>query len=173
MTNMEADDLVERLNGGKCPRCHGWGEVAYGGEMVSCDCFGKYEAPVSMKTRIAAAALLTRQSEELAALRAYARETSKALTRLSGGGSEMFRQLGEDYYADPELCATRTEEKIANARRFARNPGGEVSSAKAARNKSGLAGMMDAAEATAIFKVAKHIWSAAQALDAPEAGNQP
>lgn len=42
--------------------------------------------------------------------------------------------------------------------------------AKASRvtalSKSGLAGMMDAAEATAIFKVAQHIWTTAQVIEA-------
>lgn len=37
--------LVEALKGmvgGKCPSCAGWGEVAYMGDMVSCECNSKY-----------------------------------------------------------------------------------------------------------------------------------
>jgi hypothetical protein len=55
--------LEERLRGGKCPQCQGWGEVAYFGEMVGCTCLGRYEAPISMATRVEAAA-------EIASLRA-------------------------------------------------------------------------------------------------------
>ena len=55
--------LEERLRGGKCPQCQGWGEVAYFGEMVGCTCLGRYEAPISMATRVEAA-------DEIASLRA-------------------------------------------------------------------------------------------------------
>ena len=46
-------------------------------------------------------------------------------------------------------------------------------SAKTARAKSGFGGMMDAAEATAIFKVAQHIWKTAQAIEARRAAPVP
>lgn len=42
----------------------------------------------------------------------HARKMSIALTDLSGGGSEMFTRVGDEFYADPELCKRRTQEKI-------------------------------------------------------------
>lgn len=64
------DDIVERLRGGKCPECNGWGEVAYMGEMVGCTCLGKYEASVSVKDRTEAADEIERLSRELERLNA-------------------------------------------------------------------------------------------------------
>lgn len=68
-TTTEIAAMIERLNGGKCPRCKGWGEVAYCGEMVSCECRGKYEAPISMKGRREAAAMLREVAAERDALK--------------------------------------------------------------------------------------------------------
>ena len=65
-------DLIERLRGGKCPECAGWGEVAYFGEMVGCTCLGRYETPISMETR-------TEAADEIAALRARVAEMRELL----------------------------------------------------------------------------------------------
>lgn len=65
-------DLIERLRGGKCPECAGWGEVAYFGEMVGCTCLGRYETPISMETR-------TEAADEIAALRARVAELEAQL----------------------------------------------------------------------------------------------
>ena len=35
-------DALEAMVGGKCPKCKGWGEIAYYGELVRCDCNGQY-----------------------------------------------------------------------------------------------------------------------------------
>ncbi len=42
----------------------------------------------------------------------YAREASKALSHMAGGGSEMFTRIGDEFYADPELCRSRYAEKM-------------------------------------------------------------
>lgn len=49
----------------------------------------------------------------------YAREASKALTRLSGGGSEMFTRIGGEFYAEPGLCIERAEHRIDTIQRLA------------------------------------------------------
>lgn len=49
----------------------------------------------------------------------YAREASIALTQIAGGGSEMFRRIGDEFYADPKLCEQRIAEKNANRHRLA------------------------------------------------------
>ncbi len=51
-------------------------------------------------------------------LEAYAREASIALMNISGGGSEMFKRIGADFYADPKLCAQRAQEKLDTVRRL-------------------------------------------------------
>lgn len=61
----------------------------------------------------------TQLAAELAALQDHARKMSIALTNLSGGGSEMFTRIGEDFYADPEACLARLAEKQANRDRRA------------------------------------------------------
>jgi hypothetical protein len=61
-------DLIERLRGGKCPTCNGWGELAFGGEMVNCGCLGRYESPISMETRQRAADTLQSQADAAAKL---------------------------------------------------------------------------------------------------------
>ena len=53
---------------------------------------------------------------EIEQLRDYAREVSKALVGLSGGGSEMFIHIQDDFYADPKACRERIESKIATGR---------------------------------------------------------
>lgn len=83
------DDIVERLRGGKCPECNGWGEVAYMGEMVGCTCLGKYEAPVSMKGRTEAADTI----ESLRAENARLTEERDALAE------------GLRWYAQPHIYA--------------------------------------------------------------------
>lgn len=57
----------------------------------------------------------------------YAREASKALMRLSGGGSEMFKRIGDDFYADPKLCVARAEEKLATLHKVIRSRSQEAS----------------------------------------------
>lgn len=47
-----------------------------------------------------------------AELRTYMRNVSKAFMRVSGGGSEMTTTVAGDYYADPEACANRVQEKL-------------------------------------------------------------
>lgn len=75
--------------------------------------YGEFVIAANEKWRIAA--LLPEQPAppNEAALREYAREASKALTYLVGGGSEMFKRLGDEFYADPELCKRRGDEKMA------------------------------------------------------------
>jgi hypothetical protein len=51
-------------------------------------------------------------------LAAYAREASIALMKLSGGGSEMFKRIGDEFYAEPDLCVQRAEEKAEIIRRL-------------------------------------------------------
>jgi hypothetical protein len=51
-------------------------------------------------------------------LHAYAREASIALARISGGGSEMFKRIGDEFYADPNLCVQRAQEKLEHAWRY-------------------------------------------------------
>lgn len=49
---------------------------------------------------------------ELKALREYAREATKVLTNLAGGGSEMFSgMIGDIYKADLHFCAKRVKER--------------------------------------------------------------
>jgi hypothetical protein len=50
-------------------------------------------------------------NDELTKLRSYARRASIALMGLSGGGSEMFERLGDEFYATPELCRDRAQHK--------------------------------------------------------------
>ena len=69
--------LIEALLGGKCPKCRGWGEVAYFGELVQCGCFGKYEAPISMEKRREAADALQAQAERVKALEAFVRNAER------------------------------------------------------------------------------------------------
>jgi hypothetical protein len=58
-------------------------------------------------------------ASELEMLRSYARRCSIALCNLSGGGSELFTKIGEQHYAEPELCRERIEEKMSRMwRRF-------------------------------------------------------
>lgn len=51
----------------------------------------------------------------------YAREASIALVGLSGGGSEMFKRIGEEYYAEPDLCRSRVEEKMRHRQALEKN----------------------------------------------------
>lgn len=46
-------------------------------------------------------------------LEQYARAASIALMKLSGGGSEMFTRIGDEYYAIPKNCVERAEHRIA------------------------------------------------------------
>ena len=62
-------ELVKRLRGGRCPQCFGFGEVSYAGELVRCSCRDKYEAPISMEHRKAAALALEALAGEVAALK--------------------------------------------------------------------------------------------------------
>jgi hypothetical protein len=57
-------------------------------------------------------------SDELTKLRSYARRCSIEMMKLSGGGSEMFERIGEDFYATPELCVERTRHKIETIRKL-------------------------------------------------------
>lgn len=59
----------------------------------------------------------------LVALESYARKASIELARMAGGGSELFTRIGDDFFADPVLCAARVESKLMNARRRYRGPG--------------------------------------------------
>lgn len=45
-------------------------------------------------------------------IRLWARAISKAATGLSGGGSEMFVRIGDDYYADPVAIQDRIQSKF-------------------------------------------------------------
>ena len=65
-------ELVKRLRGGRCPQCFGFGEVSYGGELVRCSCRDKYEAPISMEHRKAAADALEALAGEVEKAREYA-----------------------------------------------------------------------------------------------------
>ena len=65
----DIESLAKRLEGGKCPNCKGWGEIAYCGEMVQCGCFGRYEAPISMTTRLEVASLIRKQMAYIEQLR--------------------------------------------------------------------------------------------------------
>ena len=49
---------------------------------------------------------------EIARLREWGREISKAFMRLSGGGSEMTLRIGDDFFADPKACEARVSEKM-------------------------------------------------------------
>ena len=55
---------------------------------------------------------------EIEKLRAYAREASIALMKLSGGGSEMFTKIGDEFYAEPDLCVQRAEHKLEMAWKY-------------------------------------------------------
>lgn len=55
---------------------------------------------------------------ELEKLRAYARRASIVLMRFSGGGSEMFERIGDEFYAEPELCEQRHNHKQAMIERL-------------------------------------------------------
>lgn len=56
--------------------------------------------------------LTTLRAQPDSALAKYAREASKALTDMAGGGSEMFERIGDEFYADPALCRRRHLEKM-------------------------------------------------------------
>lgn len=53
-------------------------------------------------------------------LKDYARQASIALMAISGGGSEMFKRIGEEYYAEPDLCLARYREKMETRERLSR-----------------------------------------------------
>lgn len=74
-----ADDLVERLRGGKCPECDGWGEVYFMGEMVGCTCLGRYERPISMETR-------TEAADTIGSLRAENARLKRDMANLKANG---------------------------------------------------------------------------------------
>lgn len=48
-------------------------------------------------------------------LKTYAHELQKALTGLSGGGSEMFVKHGDDFRADIDACVARVRRRYDNA----------------------------------------------------------
>lgn len=45
-------------------------------------------------------------------LESWARAVTKAIVQASGGGSEMFLRIGDEYYADPEACRQRLQDKF-------------------------------------------------------------
>ncbi len=49
---------------------------------------------------------------ELERLRLWSRAVTLAATRISGGGSEMFIKIGDQFLADPVDCFVRIQEKI-------------------------------------------------------------
>lgn len=61
---------------------------------------------------------LQAQSVNTVALADYARKASIALSGLSGGGSEMFTRIGDEFYAEPDTCVQRVLEKQANRERL-------------------------------------------------------
>jgi hypothetical protein len=81
---------------------------------------------------------------ELERLRNYARECSMMMMRLSGGGSEMFMRIGDEFYAEPSLCEQRIREKQEMLRRL-----DERRNLTAASGHHGPASRASAAEASA------------------------
>jgi hypothetical protein len=67
-----------------------------------------------------AADLIEAQAAEIARLRAYAREASRDLGFHAGGGSEMFKTVAGEPYADPGACRAaimrrqETRDKLRN-----------------------------------------------------------
>jgi hypothetical protein len=80
--NQDIESLAKRLEGGKCPKCKGWGEIAYCGEMVQCVCFGRYEAPISMTARLEAAFLIRKQMADIERLQAELNKANSAIIDL-------------------------------------------------------------------------------------------
>lgn len=60
-------------------------------------------------------------------LEQYARAASIALMKLSGGGSEMFTRIGEEYYAVPRYCLERAEHRSATISRLRSRADGAAS----------------------------------------------
>lgn len=54
----------------------------------------------------------------LAKLEAYARSASIVLGNLAGGGSENFTRIGEQHYADPEICLRRIQQRAETRERL-------------------------------------------------------
>lgn len=64
----------------------------------------------------------TQEDRELQALRAYAREISKAITSLTiGAGSEWFKPVAGDHYVDPAFAVTRLAEMLDQGRQARRD----------------------------------------------------
>jgi hypothetical protein len=59
-------------------------------------------------------------SERFASLEDYARAASIALMQLSGGGSEMFTRIGDEFYAIPALCVDRARHREEACERLSR-----------------------------------------------------
>ncbi|UAB76998.1 hypothetical protein INR77_09070 [Erythrobacter sp. SCSIO 43205] len=89
-----------------------WPEYEQVWAMIEARCTGK-----PLPTVTALQAQLAERDAEIERLRNYAREVSIAFTAVSGGGSEMFTRIGDDFYADPKACRGRVESKIAAIRR--------------------------------------------------------
>src|SRR5690606_30538710 len=66
----------------------------------------------SLKARIEAL------ERELAEARDYARKVSIAFADVTGGGSEMFTRIGDEFYADPEACRARVRERYESAQKL-------------------------------------------------------
>lgn len=49
--------------------------------------------------------------DDLVEARAWIAEATKMITDVTGGGSELFKQHGEDYRADLEFCRSRLRER--------------------------------------------------------------
>lgn len=60
--------------------------------------------------------------ERFADLSEYARAASCALMKLSGGGSEMFTRIGEEYYAVPRFCVERANHRAETIRKLSSRP---------------------------------------------------
>ena len=82
---LDIKELVKRLHGGKCPQCYGFGEVSYGGELVRCSCLDKYEAPISMEHRKAAADALEAMAGEVAEARLHEDCANNVASKVASG----------------------------------------------------------------------------------------
>lgn len=113
----EALAVVESFDGGRAIQ-------------VGLGTYDSKQIDISLRDLRAAASLIREMGEREKALRKVARELSIFATHAAGGGSEMFKTVAGEFYADAEACRARYDHRQQTLLRI-----GEARASKALERK--------------------------------------